>query len=827
MSFDQTSGLATNLVAWWKLDEASGARISQTASYDLAESGGTVGSQTGKVGALAARVTGTQQLTVSATGNIAPASQSYTVAFWFRIATANAANLVLFDIGGTIRMEWLNSSNVWQNYVNSGSLVSELAQNVSPGGTLARDTWHFVAMVVNRGDNTLRFYRNGLYNSKSIASVGALSSSSTVRFFLNAGASNDAAIDEAGIWNRALSDAEILSIYNSGNGNTYSPNNAAISASPTEIPYRTTTAVAVNGINTAWAPGSTPFTVSGVTGASIASTVINSTTSATINVTCGDNTGTITITDTTNGNITTTVAVIVDTTAVDPWPSAPSGYVPASAGATLNGSTRSIAAKTGSNGNYQILSGPLALRKAGGANLVLRWTNTQSADLPFHRLALWAITRNALGVATAKTYVGQFAVAGSNAFTVQAGRWVDTDALDIGTITTPVEWALVAAIARPETGQPALTVDAWNYTENDADPDGTGKLYGAANATTVDLTTGGFFDGLSGGSEATLSPVIAYLQGTDTGYICFIGDSKMTQSGLVGGPIEAAMQDMAYGNAAQNGDTLGNLTSASPNRLNKARREWLKSATHTGNGYGTNDFGGALSTTTAHAANLTTACGYSPSAYNILLTISPQTSAISGGWADGNQQEKVVAGVNVSQRIDAMNTLIRANYITYGADNVLDLYSLEKADGTLLWRTGYSGDGIHEGTTLGVPVYRGLIRGKFYPLAALMTTTTSGGGSGSGEPIVTTTETTPLTATPQAIATSDCKLQLRQGRTCRIAITTSALTEAPADDGDYMELESSATLGLPVSFAVGDGATLYAWKTAAQADEAVKLTAMS
>lgn len=101
------------------------------------------------------------------------------------------------------------------------------------------------------------------------------------------------------------------------------------------------------------------------------------------------------------------------------------------------------------------------------------------------------------------------------------------------------------------------------------------------------------------------------------------------------------------------------------------------------------------------------------------------------------------------------------------------------------------------------------------------------GGSGTGEPSVTTTETMTLTTTPQAIATSDCKLQIRLGRNCRIATTTESLTVAPDDDGDYMELDSYATLQLPVPFNVGSGATLYAWKTESQSSEVVKLTVMS
>lgn len=131
--------------------------------------------------------------------------------------------------------------------------------------------------------------------------------------------------------------------------------------------------------------------------------------------------------------------------------------------------------------------------------------------------------------------------------------------------------------------------------------------------------------------------------------------------------------------------------------------------------------------------------------------------------------------------------------------------------------------GIRSGAT---KLRRKVSNGSEIAYSNELTISLSTGGSGSGEPSVTTTETKTLTTTPQAIATSDCKLQMRLGRNCRIATTTETLTVAPGDDGDYMELDSYATLQLPVPFNVGDGATLYAWKTPAQASEVVKLTVM-
>ena len=112
----------------------------------------------------------------------------------------------------------------------------------------------------------------------------------------------------------------------------------------------------------------------------------------------------------------------------------------------------------------------------------------------------------------------------------------------------------------------------------------------------------------------------------------------------------------------------------------------------------------------------------------------------------------------------------------------------------------------------------------------LITKAGSGGSSGEagdGEPEVTNTDTKTMTTAPQAIATGDCKLQVRQGRVVRLTIkTTGEITDAEDAGEDYMELTGEATADEPLNFKVGSGSTLYAWKSDDQGDEVVKLTAM-
>ncbi len=77
-------------------------------------------------------------------------------------------------------------------------------------------TWYF--LVLTRTDNTVKFYRNGKYISSMTISGSDNLSLSQIGF---KGRSFKGTIDELGIWNRALTDADVSRLYNSGSGLSY------------------------------------------------------------------------------------------------------------------------------------------------------------------------------------------------------------------------------------------------------------------------------------------------------------------------------------------------------------------------------------------------------------------------------------------------------------------------------------------------------------------------------------------------------------------------------------------------------------------------------
>lgn len=102
----------------------------------------------------------------------------------------------------------------------SGTFIDVIAAT----NALTTTNWYHVALVVDRTNNTARWYINGTADSNvvSIAGLGSLANTQT----LNVGAGAQAfgttkfwgSIDEVGVYNRVLSSSEIASHYNSGNG---------------------------------------------------------------------------------------------------------------------------------------------------------------------------------------------------------------------------------------------------------------------------------------------------------------------------------------------------------------------------------------------------------------------------------------------------------------------------------------------------------------------------------------------------------------------------------------------------------------------------------
>jgi hypothetical protein len=111
--------------------------------------------------------------------------------------------------------------------VNSGGVVRVIGaigdgatgDNGFSGGTVTLNTWSHIAMTYDAATGVNRVYLNGISVNQRVRANGVYATTS--RVFIGREDSNNnrffnGLIDEPTIYNRALSDAEILAIYNAG-----------------------------------------------------------------------------------------------------------------------------------------------------------------------------------------------------------------------------------------------------------------------------------------------------------------------------------------------------------------------------------------------------------------------------------------------------------------------------------------------------------------------------------------------------------------------------------------------------------------------------------
>jgi hypothetical protein len=212
--------LIDDLVAYWKMDEASGNAIDAHAANDLTDNNG-VGTGTGKINGGRAFTRASSHYLSSGLVPSLPMS----ISVWFSLA-ATAINVNI--VGGG---QALSDNNAWGLYVNSSDILGFFASDgsASPdimtggGGLSASTLYHAVCVWRSATDREL--YLNT--SSVDTSSVNRTLSASNDRFTIGTYAGGTlgdymgGVIDEVGIWNRALTTTEISDLYNGGSGLSY------------------------------------------------------------------------------------------------------------------------------------------------------------------------------------------------------------------------------------------------------------------------------------------------------------------------------------------------------------------------------------------------------------------------------------------------------------------------------------------------------------------------------------------------------------------------------------------------------------------------------
>jgi hypothetical protein len=206
-------GLLLGLVAYWKLDEASGDRSDSIGGNHLTDNN-TVSSALGKLGNAADFVAGnTEFLRKTTTLDAMNFSGSFTFDMWV-YPTANAFSIPV-ERGSAGSNGWTLEFTGTQIYLATYDPTSTALD------TINRDEWTYVLADFDDAGNQIGITKNNgtPVTTSRTEPVGQ----PTTQFTLGraGGQGYTGRLDEAGLWARVLSSAERAARYNSGAGLSY------------------------------------------------------------------------------------------------------------------------------------------------------------------------------------------------------------------------------------------------------------------------------------------------------------------------------------------------------------------------------------------------------------------------------------------------------------------------------------------------------------------------------------------------------------------------------------------------------------------------------
>jgi Concanavalin A-like lectin/glucanases superfamily len=218
---------ASGLVGWWKLDETSGTSASD--STGNGNTGTTSGSPAWTTGGMvngALTITGAQYVAVPDVASLQLAG-SWTVSSWVNFSALPGSNGVACMIqktnttGNNYELCYANNFlGTWSGLMVyfAGTLGSEWAESSS---AISLNTWYLVTGVWDSSSNYLYLYVNGSLVASAHSGDPPLSGGGVPLHLGNGQYTNapiNGTMDDARIYNRALSAADIKTLYTSTGG---------------------------------------------------------------------------------------------------------------------------------------------------------------------------------------------------------------------------------------------------------------------------------------------------------------------------------------------------------------------------------------------------------------------------------------------------------------------------------------------------------------------------------------------------------------------------------------------------------------------------------
>ena len=220
--------LLTNLVAYYKLDETSGTTVIDSANTHTGTSANCTVNQTGIINKAYSFNGSSSWIDVTTNPNDFNFLGDFSVAAWVNFSSTNVLRIVEKETpsgAGNVNFGLIIVSK--KAYAFLDVVGGAGSGSVTGGADINNSAWHY--LVMTRSGTTLTLYVDGS-SVGTPATVGSNAINNTTDLYIGVAPGPiqyfAGLIDEVGLWSRALSSAEVLALYNSGNGLSFSFGNS-------------------------------------------------------------------------------------------------------------------------------------------------------------------------------------------------------------------------------------------------------------------------------------------------------------------------------------------------------------------------------------------------------------------------------------------------------------------------------------------------------------------------------------------------------------------------------------------------------------------------
>lgn len=215
--------LTTDLISYWKLDEASGNALDVHGSNELTDAN-TVGAATGKINGGRDFETGNnERFTHASNAGLQAGNSSWTFAGWIKFESLAARQAIVAKNDGSTAAG-SEYYLLWYEVPSRMTVISYSGSTtvlVSDTTALSTGTWYFVVAWKDHGANTLNIQVNNNTPTSGSITGGNATATGFELGSANAAVYLDGVADEWGFWKRVLTPQERTDLYNSGSGLSY------------------------------------------------------------------------------------------------------------------------------------------------------------------------------------------------------------------------------------------------------------------------------------------------------------------------------------------------------------------------------------------------------------------------------------------------------------------------------------------------------------------------------------------------------------------------------------------------------------------------------